>query len=49
MVTGVKVYRNASTGVAEDITMDLDMLWGGNQVHLQRLSIYLFDCLLQHQ
>lgn len=32
MVTGVKLYRNASPGVAEGAFMDIDMLWSGLQV-----------------
>ncbi|BDA49969.1 probable Synaptotagmin-5 at N-terminal half [Coccomyxa sp. Obi] len=31
MVTGVKLYRNASPGVAEGAFMDIDMLWSSNQ------------------
>ena len=34
MVTGVKLYRNASPGVAEGAFMDIDTLWSGNQVRL---------------
>lgn len=32
MVTGVKLYTNASPGVTEGAYMDIDMLWSGNQV-----------------
>lgn len=39
MVTGVKLYKNANAGVSETASMDIDILWGGNQVSF---SVFFF-------
>ena len=44
MVTGVKLYRNASPGVAEGAFMDIDTLWSGNQVRLVTCNSTNYYC-----
>ena len=46
MVAGVKLYKNANAGVSETASMDIDILWGGNQASLSDISSHYLLLLI---